>query len=316
MTVYPRLNNAGKGIFILFFQKRIMEVFMKGIILAGGSGTRLYPLTKAISKQIMPVYDKPMIYYPLSTLMLAGIREVLIISTKRDLPVFEDLLGDGSQLGMRFEYAVQEYPRGLADAFIIGADFIGDDSVALVLGDNIFYGQSFSRVLRNAAERTKGATIFGYYVKDPREYGVVEFDETGKALSIEEKPENPKSNYAVPGLYFYDNDVVEIAKNVKPSARGEIEITSINNEYLRRGDLHVETLGRGFAWLDTGNHDMLLAAADFVSAFQKRQGLYISCIEEIAYKRGFIDAEQLKKLAQPLLKTEYGQYLIDIANGL
>ncbi len=289
---------------------------MKGIILAGGSGTRLYPLTKAISKQIMPVYDKPMIYYPLSTLMLAGIREVLIISTKRDLPVFEDLLGDGSQLGMRFEYAVQEYPRGLADAFIIGADFIGDDSVALVLGDNIFYGQSFSRVLRNAAERTKGATIFGYYVKDPREYGVVEFDETGKALSIEEKPENPKSNYAVPGLYFYDNDVVEIAKNVKPSARGEIEITSINNEYLRRGDLHVETLGRGFAWLDTGNHDMLLAAADFVSAFQKRQGLYISCIEEIAYKRGFIDAEQLKKLAQPLLKTEYGQYLIDIANGL
>jgi len=289
---------------------------MKGIILAGGSGTRLYPLTKAISKQIMPIYDKPMIYYPLSTLMLAGIREVLVISTPRDLPVFEDLLGDGSQLGMNIRFAVQEYPRGLADAFLIGERFIGTDNVALVLGDNIFYGQSFSRVLKHAAERKEGATIFGYYVKDPREYGVVEFDEAGKALSIEEKPENPKSNYAVPGLYFYDNDVVEIAKQVEPSARGEIEITSVNNEYLRRGSLHVETLGRGFAWLDTGNHDMLLAAADFVSAFQKRQGLYISCIEEIAYKRGFIDREQLLKLAKPLMKTDYGQYLVDVANGL
>jgi len=292
------------------------ETKMKGIILAGGSGTRLYPLTKAISKQMMPVYDKPMIYYPLSILMLSGIQDILIISTPRDIPVFEALFGSGNQLGLSISYAVQETPRGLADAFIVGEEFIGKDSVALILGDNIFYGQSFSRILKEVTAREKGATIFGYYVRDPREYGVVEFDESGKAISVEEKPEQPKSNYAVPGLYFYDNDVVEIAKNVKPSARGEIEITSVNNEYLRRGTLYVETLGRGFAWLDTGSHDMLLDAADFVAAFQKRQGLYISCIEEIAYRRGFITKEQLLKLAEPLMKTEYGQYLIEIANGL
>ena len=292
---------------------------MKGIILAGGSGTRLYPLTKAISKQIMPVYDKPMIYYPLSTLMLAGIREVLIISTPSDLPAPQDPLGTGEQLGMSFSYAVQETPRGLADAFLIGADFIGNDSVALVLGDNIFYGQSFSRVLMQAAARTEsepGATIFGYYVRDPRAYGVVEFDEQGRAVSIEEKPQQPRSNYAVPGLYFYDNDVVSIARDIQPSARGELEITAVNNAYLTRGDLYVEKLGRGFAWLDTGTHDALLDAADFVCAFQKRQGLYISCIEEIAYKKGFIDRQQLVKLAQPLLKTAYGEYLMMIAEGL
>ncbi len=289
---------------------------MKGIILAGGSGTRLYPLTKVISKQIMPVYDKPMIYYPLSTLMLAGIREILIISTPRDLPTFKELFSDGSQLGLTISYAEQKEPKGLAEAFIIGENFIGSDNVAMVLGDNIFYGQSFSKTLRSAAERKEGATIFGYYVRDPKEYGVVEFDSEGRAVSIEEKPENPRSNYAVPGLYFYDNDVIEISKNVKPSARGELEITSVNNEYLRRGKLYVETLGRGFAWLDTGNHDSLLDAADFVSAVQKRQGLYISCIEEIAYKRGFIDRDQLLKLAEPLKKTAYGRYLTEIADGL
>ncbi len=289
---------------------------MKGIILAGGSGTRLYPLTKAMSKQMMPVYDKPMIYYPLSVLMLAGIRDVLIISTPRDLPCFEELFGDGSQLGMNFSYEVQEEPRGLAEAFIIGEGFIGKDRVAMVLGDNIFYGHDFSKVLRSAAEMEKGATIFGYYVKDPSIYGVVEFDAEGRAISIEEKPEHPKSKYAVPGLYFYDNDVVEIAKGIEPSARGELEITSVNNAYLKRGDLFVKTLGRGYAWLDTGSHDSLLDAADFVSAFQKRQGLYISCIEEIAYKKGFIDREQLLRLSGPLMKTAYGKYLVEVANGL
>lgn len=288
---------------------------MKGIILAGGSGTRLYPLTKAISKQIMPVYDKPMIYYPLSTLMLAGIRDILIISTERDIPAFQELLGDGSQIGLNLSYKIQERPRGLAEAFIIGEKFIGNDRVALVLGDNIFYGQSFSTILQNVAEKEDGATVFGYYVNDPREYGVVEFDDEWNAISLEEKPENPKSNYAVPGLYFYDNDVVQMAKEVLPSARGELEITSINNEYLRQGRLRVQPLGRGFAWLDTGNPDALIEAANFIATIQKRQGLYISCIEEIAFKKGFIDQTQLKNLAEEQKKTPYGQYLERLANG-
>ena len=287
---------------------------MKGIILAGGSGTRLYPLTKAISKQIMPVYDKPMIYYPLSTLMLAGIREVLIISTPRDLPVFRDLLGDGSQLGMRFEYAVQEQPRGLADAFIIGADFIGNDAVALVLGDNIFYGQSFSRVLQNAYRRTeeeKGATIFGYYVRDPREYGVVEFDENGQAVSIEEKPKNPKSNYIVPGLYFYDNQVIDIAKNLKPSARGEYEITDVNLEYLSRGQLKVIPFDRGLTWMDAGTADSMLEAAEIVKALQK-SGCYVGCLEELAWKEGFISLDKIHEIGESLKMTNYGQYLLKL----
>lgn len=284
---------------------------MKGIILAGGSGTRLYPITKAVSKQILPLYDKPMIYYPLSVLMLAGIREVLIISTPRDIKLFEELFGDGSWLGMRFEYAVQEKPRGLADAFIVGKDLIGDDDVALVLGDNIFYGQSFTKTLKNAADKIKndkGAVIFGYYVKDPTAYGVVEFDSAGKVLGIEEKPSAPKSNYAVPGLYFYDNSVVNIAENVKPSARGEIEITSVNNEYLKQNQLKVELLGRGMAWLDTGTYDGLLEASNFIATIEKRQGMYVSCIEEIAFRNGWISKESLLKMAAEY-KTEYGRYL-------
>lgn len=288
---------------------------MKGIILAGGSGTRLYPITKAVSKQILPLYDKPMIYYPLSVLMLSGIREVLIISTPRDINLFKELFGDGSWLGMRFEYAVQEKPRGLADAFIVGKNFIANDDVALVLGDNIFYGQSFTATLKKAEKKIrteKGAVIFGYYVKDPTAYGVVEFDKGGKVLGIEEKPKVPKSNYAVPGLYFYDNSVVQIAENVKPSARGEIEITTVNNEYLSRGKLNVELLGRGMAWLDTGTYDGLLEASNFIATIEKRQGMYVSCIEEIAFANGWITKDALLKMAAGY-KTDYGRYLEFIA---
>lgn len=287
---------------------------MKGIILAGGSGTRLYPITKAVSKQMLPIYDKPMIYYPLSTLMLAGIREVMIISTPRDLPIYEALLGDGSRLGMKLYYAVQEVPRGLAEAFIIGEKFIGQDQVALVLGDNIFYGKGFTGALSEAIKLQEGALIFGYYVNDPSAFGVVEFNQEGQVVSIEEKPQKPKSHYAIPGLYFYDNQVIEIAKTIQPSARGELEITAIHEAYLKAGKLRVECLGRGMAWLDTGTCEGLTEASSFVQAVQKRQGLYIACIEEVAYRKGWIDNHQLKALGQEMQSTAYGQYILSLAD--
>lgn len=289
---------------------------MKGIILAGGSGTRLYPITKPICKQLLPVYDKPMIYYPMSTLMLAGIRDILIISTEVDTPSFKRLFGEGRSLGLNVSYEIQKEPNGLAEAFIIGERFVGNDKVALVLGDNIFYGRGFTKTLEDAASIEEGAVIFGYYVKNPTAYGVVEFDNDGKAISIEEKPKQPKSNFAVPGLYFYDNCVIDIAKSIRPSARGELEITAVNNEYLKMERLTVEIFGRGMAWLDTGTHDSLLEASNFVDTIQKRQGLYIACLEEIAFKKGYITKNDLVVLAEPMLKTEYGKYLIDVANGL
>lgn len=285
---------------------------MKGIILAGGSGTRLYPVTKAISKQITPIYDKPLIYYPLSVLMLAGIKDILVISTPRDIGTFEELLGNGSDLGLKIEYAIQEHPNGLAEAFIIGENFIGNDSCALVLGDNMFYGHGFTGIVKEAAKRKTGATIFGYYVNDPKSFGVVEFDKNGKAISLEEKPKIPKSNFAIPGLYFYDNSVIEKAKMVKPSKRGELEITTLNEMYLNEGTLNVLSLGRGMAWLDTGTHDGLLEAANFVKTIQSRQGVMVACLEEIAYGNGWISAEKVEELAKPLLKSDYGKYLMNL----